>query len=64
MHTFSALALCASLACLAGCLSEATEAIEQNAVTSPQLPFAGDEIFRMFSEEKTRASASELPDQF
>jgi len=65
MRTFIALGLCATLAALAGCVTEATEAVEATPVLSaPQQPTGGHEIWRMFADEKARAAASELPGQF
>ena len=64
MHTLTALALCATLTSLAGCLTEASEALETNPVASSPQPFAGPEVFRMFSDEKARATDSDLPVQF
>jgi hypothetical protein len=65
MRTFIALGLCATLAVLAGCITEATEAVEASPVAMPALqPAAGHEIWRMFADEKARAAASELPGQF
>jgi hypothetical protein len=66
MHTLTAVVLCGTLACLAGCVLDASEALETNsnpAALSPQ-PAAGHELFRMFSDEKAGAIASELPEQF
>jgi hypothetical protein len=64
MRTYIALGLCATLAVLAGCVTEATEAVEASPVASPAQPPAGHEVWRMFADEKARASASELPGQF
>jgi hypothetical protein len=68
MRTLIALGLCTTLAALAGCVTEATEAVaavEANPVASaPQQQSGGQEIWRMFADEKARAAASELPGQF
>jgi hypothetical protein len=64
MHTLTTLALCATLTGLAGCLTEASEALETSPVASSPQPVAGHEIFRMFSDEKARATDSDLPVQF
>jgi lipoprotein NlpI len=65
MRTFIALGLCTTLTLLAGCVTEATEAVEATPVVSaPQQQSAGHEVWRMFADEKARAAASELPGQF
>lgn len=64
MHTLNALLLCAALACLAGCITEASEALDTNPVASSPQPLGGHEISSMFADEKARATASELPVQF
>jgi hypothetical protein len=65
MRTFIALGLCATLTVFAGCVTDATEAVEATPIASPaQQPIAGDEVWRMFADEKARAVASELPGQF
>ena len=64
MHTFTALVLCATLAGLGGCITDAAEALDTHPVASSPQPIAGHEISTMFSEEKARASASDLPGQF
>lgn len=64
MRNFLALGLCATLAVLAGCVTEATEAVEAAPVAASPQPAAGHEISRMFADEKARALASELPGQF
>jgi hypothetical protein len=64
MHTFTALVLCATLSCVAGCVTDASEALETHPVTASPQPVAGHEIFRMFVDEKERATVAELPVQF
>jgi hypothetical protein len=64
MHTLTALVLCATLACLAGCVTDASEALETHPVAASPQPVAGHEIFRMFTDEKERATSSDLPLQF
>ena len=64
MHTLTAIVLCGTLACLAGCVMDASEALETNPVASSPERVSGQELFRMFSDEKARATASDLPVQF
>jgi hypothetical protein len=64
MHTFTALVLCATLAGLAGCITDAAEAVDTHPVASSPQPLAGQEISTMFSDEKARATTSDLPGQF
>ena len=65
MRTLFAMALCATLASLSGCMLDGVEAAQ----VRPLAPVAssaagGHEIHTMFAEEKARAKASELPAQF
>ena len=65
MRTLFAMALCATLASLSGCMLDGVEAAQ----VRPLAPVAssaagGHEIHKMFADEKARAKASELPAQF
>jgi hypothetical protein len=64
MHTLTAFVLCGTLAGLAGCVMDASEALETNPVASSPQPVSGHELFRMFSDEKAGATATDLPVQF
>ena len=65
MRTLFALALCATLASLSGCMLDGVEAAQVRPVTPvAQTAGGGQEIHKMFAEEKARAKSSELPAQF
>lgn len=65
MRTLSILAVCAALAQLTGCVVDGVEAAEAR----PAVPLAtsqpgGQELHRMFAEEKAKAPRSEVLPQF
>lgn len=70
MRSVVALACSTVLACLTGCVADATDAVAAAPVAaSPALEttiptLVGYEIHRLFQEEKGRATESELPAQF
>jgi hypothetical protein len=64
MRTLFALALCATLASLAGCMLDGVEAAQVRPTPVAESANGGHEIHKMFAEEKSRAKASELPAQF
>jgi hypothetical protein len=65
MRTLFALALCATLASLSGCMLDGVEAAQVRPIAPvAQTAAGGQEIHKMFAEEKARAKSSELPAQF
>ena len=59
MHNLTAVVLGFTLACLAGCVTEASEALDAPPVAASPQPFAGHEVSTMFQDEKARATASD-----
>ena len=64
-RTLFTLALCATLSSLAGCMLDGVEAAQVRPIAPvAETATGGQEIHKMFAEEKSRAKASELPAQF
>lgn len=65
MRTLTTLAFCMTLPVLAGCMVDEVEATEPSQTTGVSQPAAsGQEIYRMFSDQKAHAVEADLPTQF
>ena len=64
MRTLIALALCGTLASLAGCVVDGVEAAQARPLAPATEVASGQEVHKMFAEEKARAKAADLPAQF